>query len=115
MPGAAAVTIAGGGHFLPLDKPDAVISHLKNFAGHAIQNVGISFRSGHKADIVAMSGVAGRAPVAALGRLERHSSLTHLWPTKARNKIPSIVEQCCGGEEVCVATRLAHRGWTRMA
>ena len=43
VPGAAAVTIAGGGHFLPLDKPDAVISHLKNFAGHAIQNVGISF------------------------------------------------------------------------
>jgi len=28
--GAAAATIAGGGHFLPLDRPDAVISHLKD-------------------------------------------------------------------------------------
>jgi pimeloyl-ACP methyl ester carboxylesterase len=33
--GAAAVTIAGGGHFLPLDKPDAVISHLKNIANQS--------------------------------------------------------------------------------
>jgi pimeloyl-ACP methyl ester carboxylesterase len=35
VPGAAAVTIAGGGHFLPLDKPEAVISHLNDFASAA--------------------------------------------------------------------------------
>ena len=29
VPGAATVTIAGGGHFLPLDKPDAVIARLR--------------------------------------------------------------------------------------
>ncbi len=28
--GAAAVTVAGGGHFLPLDRPDAVISNVKD-------------------------------------------------------------------------------------
>jgi pimeloyl-ACP methyl ester carboxylesterase len=32
VPGAQAVTVAGGGHFLPLNKPEAVISHLKDFA-----------------------------------------------------------------------------------
>ena len=35
VPGAATVTIAGGGHFLPLDKPDAVIARLKNLAGQS--------------------------------------------------------------------------------
>jgi len=32
VPGAGTVTVAGGGHFLPLDKPEAVISYLKDFA-----------------------------------------------------------------------------------
>jgi len=33
IPGARIVTIERGGHFLALDRPDAMISHLRTFAG----------------------------------------------------------------------------------
>jgi pimeloyl-ACP methyl ester carboxylesterase len=31
IPGARVVTVSGGGHFLPLDRPDAVVEELKAF------------------------------------------------------------------------------------
>ena len=33
VPGAKMVTVDGGGHFLALDRPEAVISHIKDFIG----------------------------------------------------------------------------------
>jgi pimeloyl-ACP methyl ester carboxylesterase len=32
LPGAQMVTVENGGHFLPLDRPDAVINQIKTFA-----------------------------------------------------------------------------------
>ena len=33
LAGAQVVTVEQGGHFLPLDRPDAVIEQIKTFAG----------------------------------------------------------------------------------
>jgi pimeloyl-ACP methyl ester carboxylesterase len=34
IPGARLITVKNGGHFLPLDRPEAVVEHIKSFAHH---------------------------------------------------------------------------------
>jgi pimeloyl-ACP methyl ester carboxylesterase len=38
IPGARLAMVANGGHFLPLDQPDAVVQHIRDFARHLGSN-----------------------------------------------------------------------------